>query len=95
MPFGEAEGPVVARRVSHGAVSIYRRRGCRGSTAPTPAPVCPHTAEPSDNPEPPDTARRRLVLSWHMASMTLDNLGDLPKRCRSCVFWELAPQLGE
>ncbi len=34
-------------------------------------------------------------MSWHMAAMTLDNLGDLPKRCRSCVFWELAPQLGE
>ena len=30
-----------------------------------------------------------------MAAMTLDNLGDLPKRCRSCVYWELAPQLGE
>ena len=34
-------------------------------------------------------------MSWHMAAMTLDNLGDLPKRCRSCVFWELSPQLGE
>jgi hypothetical protein len=27
-----------------------------------------------------------------MAAMTLDNLGDLPKRCRSCVFWELSQQ---
>jgi GNAT superfamily N-acetyltransferase len=28
---------------------------------------------------------RRLV------NITLDNLGDLPRRCRSCVFWELDP----
>jgi hypothetical protein len=28
---------------------------------------------------------RRLV------SVTLDNLDDLPKRCRRCVFWELEP----
>jgi GNAT superfamily N-acetyltransferase len=34
-------------------------------------------------------------LSWHIAALTLDNLGDLPKRCRSCVYWELAPQLGD
>jgi GNAT superfamily N-acetyltransferase len=32
---------------------------------------------------------RRLV------SITLDNLGDLPHRCRSCVFWELDPVSGE
>jgi GNAT superfamily N-acetyltransferase len=36
-----------------------------------------------------------LSLSWHMAPLTLDNLGDLPKRCRSCVFWELSTQVGE
>lgn len=27
--------------------------------------------------------------------LTLDNLSDLPKRCRSCVFWELDPVSGE
>jgi GNAT superfamily N-acetyltransferase len=32
---------------------------------------------------------RRLV------PLTLDNLPDLPKRCRSCVFWELDPVSGE
>ncbi|MDJ0340214.1 GNAT family N-acetyltransferase [Streptomyces sp. H10-C2] len=32
---------------------------------------------------------RRLV------PLTLDNLSDLPKRCRSCVFWELDPVSGE
>jgi hypothetical protein len=32
---------------------------------------------------------RRLV------PLTLDNLKDLPKRCRSCVFWELDPVSGE
>lgn len=34
-------------------------------------------------------------MSWHVAGITLDNLDELPKRCRSCVFWELAPHLGE
>lgn len=32
---------------------------------------------------------RRLV------PLTLDNLQDLPGRCRSCVFWELDPVSGE
>ncbi|MEU5624026.1 GNAT family N-acetyltransferase [Streptomyces tendae] len=32
---------------------------------------------------------RRLV------PLTLDNLQDLPQRCRSCVFWELDPVSGE
>jgi GNAT superfamily N-acetyltransferase len=32
-------------------------------------------------------------LSWHVSALTLDNLDDLPKRCRRCVFWELAPHL--
>ena len=32
---------------------------------------------------------RRLV------PLTLDNLPDLPKRCRSCAFWELDPVSGE
>ena len=30
-----------------------------------------------------------------LASITLDNLDDLPTRCRSCVFWELDPVAGE
>jgi GNAT superfamily N-acetyltransferase len=33
-------------------------------------------------------------VSWHMAALTLDNLDDLPKRCRRCVFWELSENLG-
>ncbi|MEO3851021.1 GNAT family N-acetyltransferase [Streptomyces sp. B8F3] len=32
---------------------------------------------------------RRLV------PLTLDNLRDVPRRCRSCVFWELDPVSGE
>jgi GNAT superfamily N-acetyltransferase len=28
-------------------------------------------------------------------SITLDNIDELPKRCRGCVFWELAPHLAE
>jgi GNAT superfamily N-acetyltransferase len=30
-------------------------------------------------------------LSRRLANVTLDNLDDLPTRCRRCVFWELAP----
>ncbi len=30
-----------------------------------------------------------------MVPLTLDNLQDLPRRCRSCVFWELDPVSGE
>ncbi|SCK18379.1 Acetyltransferase (GNAT) family protein [Streptomyces sp. AmelKG-E11A] len=32
---------------------------------------------------------RRLV------PLTLDNLKDLPQRCRSCVYWELDPVSGQ
>lgn len=35
------------------------------------------------------------LLSWHVAALTLDNLDELPKRCRRCVFWELSPHLAE
>lgn len=34
-------------------------------------------------------------MSWHAAPLTLDNLDDLPKRCRRCVFWELSEHLGK
>jgi hypothetical protein len=34
-------------------------------------------------------------VSRRLASITLDNLDDLPSRCRQCVFWELDPVLGE
>jgi len=30
-------------------------------------------------------------VSRRLANITLDNLDDLPKRCRRCVFWELDP----
>src|SRR3954451_13720868 len=43
---------------------------------------------------PPDVVRHRSVepaLSRRLASLTLDNLDDLPRRCRHCVFWELDP----
>jgi hypothetical protein len=30
-------------------------------------------------------------VSRRLASITLDNLDDLPRRCRKCVFWELDP----
>lgn len=31
-------------------------------------------------------------MSRRVVNVTLDNLDDLPVRCRSCVFWELDPQ---
>ena len=30
-------------------------------------------------------------MSRRVASLTLDNLADLPARCRGCAFWELEP----
>lgn len=30
-------------------------------------------------------------MGRRLANVTLDNLDDLPSRCRSCVFWELDP----
>src|SRR5215469_669364 len=32
-----------------------------------------------------------VPVSRRLASITLDNLGDLPSMCRRCVFWELDP----
>lgn len=34
-------------------------------------------------------------MSRRLANITLDNLDDLPARCRGCVFWELDPVHGE
>lgn len=34
-------------------------------------------------------------MSRRLVNVTLDNLGDLPPQCRSCVFWELDPVSGE
>ena len=33
-------------------------------------------------------------MSRRLVSVTLDNLDDLPPRCRRCVFWELDPVTG-
>ena len=30
-------------------------------------------------------------MSRRIVNVTLDNLGDLPPKCRTCVFWELGP----
>jgi hypothetical protein len=35
------------------------------------------------------------VTGRRLDPLTLDSLGDLPTRCRSCVFWELAPVAAE
>ncbi|GGS19091.1 MULTISPECIES: GNAT family N-acetyltransferase [Actinokineospora] len=34
-------------------------------------------------------------MSRRVVGVTLDNLEHLPKQCRSCVYWELAPHLKE
>ena len=34
-------------------------------------------------------------MSRRVVNVTLDNLDDLPARCRSCVFWELDPSASE
>jgi GNAT superfamily N-acetyltransferase len=34
-------------------------------------------------------------VTRRVVSLTLDNLSDLPERCRECVFWELEPAAGE
>lgn len=34
-------------------------------------------------------------VSRRLVNITLDNLDDLPRRCRRCVFWELDPLSGE
>lgn len=34
-------------------------------------------------------------MSRRLVNITLDNLDDLPPRCRGCVFWELDPIGGE
>lgn len=34
-------------------------------------------------------------VSRRLANITLDNLDDLPVRCRNCVFWELDPVQAE
>jgi GNAT superfamily N-acetyltransferase len=34
-------------------------------------------------------------VSRRVSGVTLDNLEDLPKHCRACVYWELAPHLKE
>lgn len=33
-------------------------------------------------------------MSRRLVNITLDNLDDLPQRCRQCVFWELDPVAG-
>lgn len=34
-------------------------------------------------------------MSRRLVNLTLDNLSDLPRRCRNCVYWELDPVAGE
>jgi GNAT superfamily N-acetyltransferase len=34
-------------------------------------------------------------MSRRLVNVTLDNLSDLPRKCRGCVYWELDPVSGE
>jgi GNAT superfamily N-acetyltransferase len=38
---------------------------------------------------------REACVSRRLANLTLDNLDDLPRACRRCVFWELDPIAGQ
>jgi hypothetical protein len=38
---------------------------------------------------------RRCSMTRRLVNVTLDNIDDLPRRCRRCVFWELDPVAGE
>lgn len=42
-------------------------------------------------PAPMVVISQRCHVSRRLASITLDNLDDLPFRCRRCIFWELDP----
>ena len=42
-------------------------------------------------PAPMVVISQRCHVSRRLASITLDNLDDLPSRCRRCIFWELDP----
>ena len=33
-------------------------------------------------------------MTRRLVNITLDNLDDIPRRCRKCVFWELDPVAG-
>src|SRR2546423_1842887 len=44
-------------------------------------------------PRAPATAEG-VLMSRRLVNITLDNLDDLPRRCRKCVFWELDPVAG-
>lgn len=35
-----------------------------------------------------------MCVSRRLVNVTLDNLDDFPRRCRTCVFWELDPLAG-
>ena len=78
-PFVVTETPVAADGVSCRAGSIYRRGSTRHDRRRLASGL----------------GRRRFLLSWHVAALNLDNLDDLPKRCRRCVFWELPSSLGK
>lgn len=36
-----------------------------------------------------------MTVARTLVNVTLDNLADLPSRCRACVFWELDPVAGD
>jgi hypothetical protein len=53
-------------------------------------PAASTAAVPATRRQPADRTSGE-PLSRRLASITLDNLDDLPPKCRRCVFWELDP----
>jgi hypothetical protein len=51
-----------------------------------------HRLPPRTDPAATDRPKpQRCQVPRRLASVTLDNLDDLPHKCRRCVFWELDP----
>jgi len=82
-PFGDQQRPVRDIAVPCCAGSIYSRMRRRRVNFDV------RTAHRTQTP------RRSQHVSTSVVGLTLDNVDELPKRCRRCVFWELAPHLGE
>src|SRR5260370_11018351 len=84
--------PELARRFSASATMPARAR---------PSPIL-RTGRVRGGRKPPHLSRsarqahnhRGIRVSRRLASITLDNLDDLPRRCLKFVFWELDPVSG-
>src|SRR5881275_1008833 len=54
-------------------------------------PAQHYSSSGSDGAVGPPHVGTGMAMTRRIANITLDNLDDLPSRCRRCVFWELDP----